>query len=58
MKTGLYALTLATAWARVEGHRHYPADGLAGMALGEYDGNIFYRDLFRIGATAKNARED
>jgi len=41
MKTGLYALTLATAWARVEGNRHYPADGLAGMALGNMMGAFF-----------------
>lgn len=45
MKTGLYALTLATAWARVEGHRHYPADGLAGMALGNMMG-IFFTETF------------
>lgn len=34
-------LTLATAWARVEGNRHYPADGLAGMALGNIMGAFF-----------------
>lgn len=45
MKTGLYALTLVTAWARVEGHRHYPADGLAGMALGNMMG-VFFTEAF------------
>ena len=33
---GLDALSAATAWARVEAGAHFPADGLAGIALGNF----------------------
>ncbi len=33
-------MAVGTAWARVEGGRHYPTDVLAGYALGRYIGHI------------------
>jgi len=42
---GLDALTVATAWARVEAGAHYPADTLVGMAIGNFSAN-FFRDAF------------
>jgi hypothetical protein len=44
-KVGLTALPLATGWARVEAAKHYPADILAGMSLGNFFG-IFINDAF------------
>jgi hypothetical protein len=44
-KVGLTAIPLATGWARVEAEKHYPADVLAGMALGHFFG-IFIHDAF------------
>ena len=42
---GLDALTLATAWARVEAGAHYPSDTLFSIALGNYCAN-FFRNAF------------
>lgn len=42
---GLYSLTAATAWARVEANQHYPSDVLAGIALGHFFG-AFFTDAF------------
>ena len=39
-RIGLGALTLATAWARVEANKHYPSDVLAGMAIGHFFGAL------------------
>jgi hypothetical protein len=44
-KVSLTALPLATGWARVEAAKHYPADVLAGMALGHFFG-LFMHDAF------------
>jgi len=44
-QVGLGALTVATAWARVEANQHYPSDVLAGMALGHFFG-AFFTDAF------------
>lgn len=38
---GLDALTVGTAWARVEAGAHFPADTLAGMALGRAVSTFF-----------------
>ena len=38
-------LAAGTAWARVEGGRHYPSDALAGLALGHFVG-AFMHDAF------------
>lgn len=36
IRIGLYSFASATAWARVEANVHYPADVLAGAALGNF----------------------
>lgn len=40
-RIGLYSLTAATAWARIEANQHYPSDVLGGMALGHFFGAFF-----------------
>jgi hypothetical protein len=44
-QAGLYSLTAATAWARIEANQHYPSDVLGGMALGHFFG-AFFTDAF------------
>lgn len=41
LDAGLHGLTLATAWARIEGGWHYPSDTLFGMALGNFCADFF-----------------
>jgi hypothetical protein len=45
LDAGLLALTIGTSWARVEAGWHYPADTLAGMALGNFVAS-FFNDAF------------
>jgi len=45
IKVGLNTMTLATAWARIEGGAHYPTDVLFGAALGNFLG-AFINDTF------------
>lgn len=45
LDAGLAALTVGTAWARVEAGWHYPSDTLVGMALGNFIGS-FMNDAF------------
>jgi membrane-associated phospholipid phosphatase len=45
LDSGLTALTLGTAWARVEAGFHYPSDTLVGMAIGDFNG-AFFNDAF------------
>jgi membrane-associated phospholipid phosphatase len=40
LKTGLLALSLTTAWSRLEAKKHYPSDVLAGMAIGHFFGAV------------------
>lgn len=47
LKTGLLSLTAATAWARIEAKKHWPADTLWGMALGNFIANFMY-DAFIV----------
>jgi membrane-associated phospholipid phosphatase len=42
---GLDAVTIGTAWARVEAGAHFPSDTLVGMALGNFCG-MFFNDAF------------
>jgi membrane-associated phospholipid phosphatase len=49
LDVGLDALTVGTAWARVEAGAHFPSDTLAGMALGNFVSRFF--DLAFLGAT-------
>lgn len=43
LDVGLDALTVATAWARVEAGAHFPSDTLVGMALGNFVGSFVNR---------------
>lgn len=43
--SGLVLITAGTAWARVEANKHYPADILAGMAIGHFI-SAFVNDAF------------
>lgn len=45
LKIVTFTIDAGTAWARVEGERHYPSDVLAGMALGHFFG-AFFNDAF------------
>jgi membrane-associated phospholipid phosphatase len=45
LNVGLDALTIGTAWARVEAGAHFPSDTLVGMALGNFIG-AFVNDAF------------
>ena len=45
LRIGLTALTAGTAWGRVEAHKHFPSDVLAGAALGHFFG-AFINDAF------------
>ena len=38
----LTTLTIATAWGRIEGEKHYPADVLAGALIGTFFANAAY----------------
>jgi hypothetical protein len=49
---GLDALTLGTAWARVEAGAHFPADTLVGMALGNFISAVA-DDAFLHGASER-----
>lgn len=42
----LHTLTYATAWARVEGAKHYPSDVLAGVAIGNFFAEFLRASLF------------
>lgn len=54
-----YTVAGVTAWARIEGNRHYPSDVLFGYALGHFLGAFFndafinpaYQENFRLGAS-------
>lgn len=45
LKSGNMLMASATAWARVEAHRHYPSDVLAGACLGNFV-TTFIHDAF------------
>ena len=47
IRVGLFTFASATAWGRVEAEKHYPADVLAGAAIGNFFagiGNAFLQD--------------
>lgn len=46
-RTGLGALTLGTAWARIEAGQHYPSDVLVGAALGHFFA-LFFTEAFAV----------
>lgn len=41
LEAGLQVINFGTAWARVEGGWHYPADTLAGIAIGNFCARVF-----------------
>jgi hypothetical protein len=45
LRFGLFSVTAATGWARVEAKAHFPSDVLAGAALGHFFG-FFFNDAF------------
>ena len=53
LDVGLHALSVATAWARVEGGWHYPSDTLAGMALGNFCAEFFTDTFMGLDARAR-----
>ena len=50
---GLDAVTVATAWARVEAGAHYPSDTLFSIALGNFAAN-FFKNAFMGSAGSPN----
>lgn len=51
-KISIDALAVGTAWARVEGKKHYPSDVLAGAALGNFISSFAYDAFINAGPTA------
>ncbi|MFP4014718.1 MAG: phosphatase PAP2 family protein, partial [Chitinispirillaceae bacterium] len=41
----LIAMTFTTAWARLEGSKHYPTDLVAGAMLGTFFGNFIFKSF-------------
>ena len=41
-RVGFAGLAAGTAWARVEGRKHFPSDVLVGVALGHFLGSFFH----------------
>ncbi|MDH4260883.1 MAG: phosphatase PAP2 family protein [Gammaproteobacteria bacterium] len=52
---GLDAVTLATAWARVEAGAHYPSDTLFSIALGNFSANFFKNAFMGSGDNPRQA---
>jgi membrane-associated phospholipid phosphatase len=44
---GLTAISLGTAWARIEAGWHYPSDTLVGMAIGNFLASFFNEAFLR-----------
>ena len=55
LEVGVGAVTVGTAWARVESGDHYPSDVLVGMALGHFVGELFARTFLGRGPDANLA---
>lgn len=53
---GLDAVTVGTAWARIEAGAHYPSDTLAGMAIGAFSAR-FFEGLLRSPGDTRMALE-
>ena len=52
---GLDALTIGTAWARIEAGAHFPSDTFVGMALGNFSAAFFDEAFLGHGANASLA---
>lgn len=58
LRINFTAIAAATAWARIEGHHHYPSDTLAGAAIGNFLANFIYNAfLGEANAEGKNSRK-
>jgi len=53
LNVGLDALTIGTAWARIEAGAHFPSDTLVSIALGNFCA-VFFNDAF-LGLDSTNA---
>ena len=53
LEIGAGAVTVGTAWARVESGDHYPSDVLVGMALGNFMGAFFAQTFLGIEPDAR-----
>lgn len=55
LEIGARAVTVGTAWARVESGDHYPSDVLVGMALGHFIGAFFAQTFLGVEPDARLA---
>jgi len=55
LEIGARAVTVGTAWARVESGDHYPSDVLVGMALGNFMGAFFAQTFLGLEPDARLA---
>ena len=55
LEIGAGAVTVGTAWARVESGDHYPSDVLVGMALGNFMGAFFAQTFLGLEPDARLA---
>jgi membrane-associated phospholipid phosphatase len=55
LEIGAGAVTVGTAWARVESGDHYPSDVLVGMALGNFIGAFFAHTFLGLEPDAQMA---
>ena len=55
LEIGAGAVTVGTAWARVESGDHYPSDVLVGMALGNFMGKLFAQTFLGLEPDARLA---
>jgi membrane-associated phospholipid phosphatase len=55
LEIGAGAVTVGTAWARVESGDHYPSDVLVGMALGNFMGAFFAQTFLGLEPDAQMA---
>jgi membrane-associated phospholipid phosphatase len=55
LEIGAGAVTVGTAWARVESGDHYPSDALVGMALGSFMGAFFAQTFLGLEPDARLA---
>ena len=53
LEIGAGAVTVGTAWARVESGDHYPSDVLVGMALGNFMGAFFAQTFLGLEPDAR-----
>jgi membrane-associated phospholipid phosphatase len=55
LNVGSGAITAAAAWSRVEAGKHYPADVLVGVAIGNYVAAFFTEAFMGLGPDSRLA---